>query len=76
MPFTARHRAVHRAALHMPTRCGSSHAGAWWDCRETLEKLDVSQNELSALPELASLPELRELLLSHNQLQLLPSLAA
>ena len=49
--------------------------GAWWDCRETLEKLDVSQNELSALPELASLPELRELLLSHNQLQLLPSLA-
>ena len=67
MPFTA---------LHMPVTCGVSHAGAWWDCRETLEKLDVSQNELSALPELASLPELRELLLSHNQLQLLPSLAA
>ena len=67
--------AARAVALHMPTRCGSSHAGAWWDCRETLEKLDVSQNELSALPELASLPELRELLLSHNQLQLLPSLA-
>ena len=50
--------------------------GAWWDCRETLEKLDVSQNELIALPELASLPELRELLLNHNQLGLLPSLAA
>ena len=78
------HRATHTehwcgvvaaSAAALQTTCGSSHAGAWWDCRETLEKLDVSQNELSALPELASLPELRELLLSHNQLQLLPSLA-
>ena len=49
---------------------------AWWSCRETLEKLDVSQNELTAMPELGSLPELRELLLNHNQVELLPSLAA
>ena len=50
--------------------------GQWWLMRETLEKIDASQNELTSLPELVTLPELRELLLNHNQLEHLPSFAA
>jgi len=46
--------------------------GKWWECRETIEALDVSQNELTSLPDLSTLPELRELALNHNQLQQLP----
>ena len=70
-----------RQLTELPSACldinsvALPEGGAWWDCRETLEKLDASQNELSALPDLASLPELRELLLNHNQLVRLPSLA-
>ena len=70
-----------RQLTELPSACldinsvALPEGGAWWDCRETLEKLDASQNELSALPELASLPKLRELLLNHNQLVWLPSLA-
>ena len=70
-----------RQLTELPSACldinsvALPEGGAWWDCRETLEKLDASQNELSALPDLASLPELRELLLNHNQLLQLPSLA-
>ena len=46
--------------------------GKWWECRETIESLDASQNELTSLPDLSTLPELRELALNHNQLQQLP----
>lgn len=47
--------------------------GKWWECRETIEALDASQNEFTSLPDLSPLPELRELALNHNQLQQLPS---
>ena len=46
---------------------------AWWETRETLEALDASQNEMTALPDaIAALDQLRELDVSRNRLTALP----
>ncbi len=45
----------------------------WWETRETLETMDVSQNELRMLPDaIGSLEDLRELDATHNKIQALP----
>ena len=47
--------------------------GAWWETRETLETLDCSENEITALPnEITGLDQLRELNALHNKLTALP----
>ena len=47
---------------------------SWWETRETLETIDVSQNEIVALPDdfANKLDQLREFNLSHNRLSALP----
>ena len=49
----------------------------WWETRETIETMDVSQNEISMLPDaVGSLEDLRELDLTHNRLRVLPNALA
>ena len=47
----------------------------WWETRETLETIDVSQNEIACLPDYfaAKLDQLREFNIAHNKLTALPS---
>lgn len=46
----------------------------WWESRETLETIDVSQNEITSLPDYFAnkLDQLREFNLAHNRLAALP----
>jgi Leucine-rich repeat (LRR) protein len=50
---------------------------AWWETRETLETMDVSQNELISLPdELGTLEDLQQLDATNNRLRVLPPVLA
>ena len=72
-----------RGLRALPAQCcdiGSvqlPEGSAWWETRETIETMDISQNELTSLPEaVGDLEDLRELDATHNKLWALPAVLA